>query len=364
MRMNSIIIVGAGPAGSICADYLSQNGFSVILLEKESLPRYKACGGAIPQEMIQEFKIPDSIIQRYFSSIILYHPTMNETLERKGEGAVLWRSDLDSYLTQRACDNGAQLEEQTTVLNITRETNQFHVKTNKRDFKSDWIIAADGVNSTVLRLFGWNKFAPDEIALTMTYEIELSPHIINERLGSDKLHIFFGKNLMGIGYGWLFPKKHVVSVGWGCQLNDIQNTSKQFQEFLNVVHEQIKGGKLIRRAAHLVPVSIRPFYRDKVIAVGDAAGFVDPLSGKGIVYAAWSGLIAGQVLKRIVDKNNTENLLALYEKKLNQAFLANLIAKRNIQQDVYSSDEKILRFMKLWQNHHSTEIALNLWNKE
>jgi hypothetical protein len=54
----------------------------------------------------------------------------------------------------------------------------------------------------------------------------------------------------------------------------------------------------------------------------------------------------------------------LYESKLSKAFLNVLIAKRNIQQDVYSSDENILRFMKLWQNHHSSEIALSLWNEK
>ncbi|MFX1295776.1 MAG: NAD(P)/FAD-dependent oxidoreductase, partial [Promethearchaeota archaeon] len=313
--MNSIIIVGAGPAGATCADFLAKNGFPVIILEKEKLPRYKPCGGAIPKEMIKEFNIPSSIIQRYFKSLILHHIEENVTLERKGEGAILWRSDLDAYLTQRACDNGAQLEDRTKVLNIIKEANQFHIKTNKGQFKSNWIIAADGVNSIVLHEFNWKKFSSDDIALTITHEIKLTKQIIDERLGIDNLHIYFGKNLIGIGYGWLFPKKDIVSVGWGCQLNDIRNSTRQFQEFLDIIHDQIKGGKLIRKAAHLVPVNIRPFYRDQLIAVGDAAGFVDPLSGKGIIYAVWSGLIAGQVLKRVIDKNTGGKFSQLYEKR-------------------------------------------------
>ncbi len=362
--MNSIIVVGAGPAGTMCAEFLAKNGFSVIILEKERLPRYKPCGGAIPKEMIKEFDIPSSIIQRYFNSLILYQVEKDVIIERNGEGAVLWRSDLDNYLTQRACNNGARLQDETIVLNITRDVDKFQISTSKGAFECDWIIAADGVNSTVLRLMNWKKFAPDEIALTITHEIELSKQKIEERLGTDQLHIYFGKKLIGIGYGWLFPKKEVVSVGWGCQLNSIRNTNKQFQEFLSLIHEKIKGGKFKRKAAHLVPVNIRPFYRDKIVAVGDAAGFVDPLSGKGIIYAAWSGIIAGQVLKRIVDKNKIENFYELYEKKLSQAFLTALKAKRNIQGDIYGSNENILRFMKLWQNHRSTEIALSLWNKK
>ncbi len=359
--MNSIIVVGAGPAGATCADFLAKNGIPVIILEKQKIPRYKACGGGIPKEMIKEFKIPESIIERYFNSLTLHQVEENVVLERFGEGAVLWRSDLDAYLTECACANGAQLETETKVINIKRDNNEFKIETNKGSFNSNWIVAADGVNSTVLRSFNWRKFSPDEVAITITHEIELSSSLIEKRLGNDQLHIYFGKKLIGIGYGWLFPKQNVVSVGWGCQLNDIKNTNTQFQEFLKLIHDKIKGGKLLRKAAHMVPVNIRPFYHNQIIAVGDAAGFVDPLSGKGIIYAAWSGLIAGQVLKRVIDRNTKEKFKELYEKKLNQAFLTALKAKRNIQPDVYSSNEKILRFMKLWQNHRSTEIALNLW---
>ena len=362
--MDSIIIVGAGPAGSICAEVLARNGFQVTILEKEKLPRYKACGGAIPQEMIDEFKIPSEIIQRHFNSLILHHIAKDIVIERKGEGAILWRSDLDAFLTQRACNSGAQLQDKTTVINIIKQETEFQVKTDKGTFKCDWLVAADGVNSTVLRACGWRKFFRNELALTITHEIELSKQIIEERLGSDYLHIYFGKEFFGTGYGWLFPKKDIISVGWGCRLTEIRNSNQQFQEFTELIADQIKNGKLKRKAAHLVPVGVRPLYNNRIIATGDAAGFVDPLSGKGIIYAAWSGLIAGQVLKKVTDKNNLDKFKELYEKKLRQAFLTALIAKRDIQPEVYGSDENILRFMKLWQNNRSTKIALSLWKSK
>ncbi|MHA1131184.1 MAG: NAD(P)/FAD-dependent oxidoreductase [Candidatus Helarchaeota archaeon] len=362
--MNSIVIVGSGPAGACCAEFLAKNGFPVTLLEKNILPRYKPCGGAIPEEMVKEFDIPDSIIQRYFTMLVLHHIEENITLERKGRGAVLWRSDLDSYLTQRACDAGAHLQEKNKVLNVQRDQNKFHIWTETNKITSDWIIAADGANSTVLRSFNWKNFSSNEIALTITHEVKLSKSIIDERLGSDNLHIYFGKELIGIGYGWLFPKRDTISVGWGCQLDAIKHSNNQFKKFLDFSSKQLKNGRLTHKAAHLVPTNVRAFYHDRVIAIGDAAGFVDPLSGKGIIYAAWSGLIAGQILKQVLDKNRVDDLEKLYEKKLNHAFLTALKAKRKIQQDVYASNENILKFMKLWQYHRSTEIALRLWKKE
>ncbi|MHA1321865.1 MAG: NAD(P)/FAD-dependent oxidoreductase [Candidatus Helarchaeota archaeon] len=361
MTVKSILIVGAGPAGASCAGFLAKKGFQVILLEKEKIPRYKACGGAIPLEMIKEFKIPAEIIQRNFTSLILHHVSKNVTLARKGEGAVLWRSDLDAFLTDRAVENGADLIDNTPVIGIKRVNNQYKVQTSKDSYETDWIVAADGVNSTVLHKSGWKKFSRTELALTITHEIQLSPKIIEDRLGEDKLHIYFGKNFFGTGYGWLFPKKTIVSVGWGCRFTDIKNSSRQFQEFLDLIHVKIKGGKLIKKAAHLVPVGVRTLYHNQIIATGDAAGLVDPLSGKGIIYAAWSGLIAGQVLRKILETGENDQFKEMYEKKLNSAFLNALKAKRKIQPDVYRTDENILRFMRLWQNHRSTEIALSLW---
>ncbi len=362
--MDSVIIVGAGPAGAVCAETLAKKGFQVILIEKAKLPRYKACGGAIPREMVDEFKIPSDIIQNNFNSLILHHVTKDIVIERKGEGAVLWRSDLDAYLTQRACNFGAQLEEETLVQKILKKDEKLRIITNRGEFTSDWVVAADGVNSTVLQLCGWKKFSRDELAITITHEVKLSKKIIEDRLGSDKLHIYFGKRNFGTGYGWIFPKKEMVSVGWGCRLTEIRNSSKQFKEFTELVKNEIKGGTLKRKSAHLIPVSIRSIYNDRIIATGDAAGFVDPLSGKGIIYAAWSGQIAGQVLKKVIDKNTLDKFKELYEKKLRQAFLTALLAKRDIQPEVYDSDENLLRFMKLWQEHRSTDIALSFWKNK
>lgn len=361
--MDSIIVVGAGPAGSSCAEALAKRGFKVKILEKERLPRYKACGGAIPIEMVDQFKIPHEIIQRYFSSLNLYHISTDLVIERKGEGAVLWRSDLDAFLTERALNQGALLEENTVVRNVIRKNNKIKIKTNKGEFTADWIIAADGVNSVVLRDCGWRKFLRTELALTITHEMQLPVNLIEERLGEKQLHIFFGKKFFGTGYGWLFPKRDVVSVGWGCRFTDIRNSKQQFNHFIELVSDKIKGGKLLRKAAHIIPVGIRSLYKDRVVAVGDAAGLVDPLSGKGIIYAAWSGQIAGQVLKDAIDKENIKIIHEKYEKKLNAAFLNALRAKRDIQPEVYGSDENIVRFMKLWENYRSTEIAFKLWKE-
>jgi len=71
-----IIVVGAGPGGSIAAKIAADKGYSVCLLEKENLSsggRYKACGGAMAWELIEKIKFPEDKIDRVVEKLILHH---------------------------------------------------------------------------------------------------------------------------------------------------------------------------------------------------------------------------------------------------------------------------------------------------
>ncbi|MHA1301407.1 MAG: NAD(P)/FAD-dependent oxidoreductase [Candidatus Helarchaeota archaeon] len=358
-----VAIVGSGPAGSMAAKTLGNAGFEVILLEKDKLPRYKVCGGAIPQEFVENMKIPEDIIERKFDSLILHH--LGDEIFRKGEGACVWRSDLDSFMTGLATSSNAVLKEGTRILRANYKNELYNLYTKDSKIQSKILIAADGVPSIILKSFGWKSFPKIDIAQTMTYEIQLTEKKINERLGETSIHLYFGKkDICDIGYAWLFPKRDVISVGWGCQLSHIRNVRNEFQNFLKIVKDYIKDGVVIKKAAHMCPVGFQEqFNNDGLIAVGDAAGFVDPLSGKGIAYAAASGVIAGKVIKKALEAEDMTIISNEYEKRLDREFLKALKAKKRIQPDVYRTEKNIRRFLELWKDHRSTIIALRLWKK-
>ncbi|NHI92577.1 MAG: NAD(P)/FAD-dependent oxidoreductase [Candidatus Lokiarchaeota archaeon] len=364
MKIWDISIIGAGPGGTSAAKSLSSKGFDTIIFEKDKLPRYKVCGGAIPQEFVEQIKLPDEIIDRKFDFLTLHHSN-GKIIDRKGKGACLWRSKLDNHLTKLAIEDGATLKDATKIIDVNYDENKrlYCLKTKKEEFLSKILIISDGVPSILDQKFNFPKFPSNYMAQTITHEIEFdSKKMVDDRFG-DNLHLWFGKEIVEIGYAWIFPKTKVVSVGWGCQINVLKNIREKFENFLNIVKDLIKGGKTIKKAAHMVPVGIRRKFVDEkgLIAIGDAAGFVDPLSGKGIAYAALSGYILGNVVKKALESNELQIIPQKFEKKLNREFLSSLKEKGKIKEDVYKNNENIVKFLELWKDHRSTEIASKLW---
>ena len=86
MNDYDIIIIGAGPGGSAAAKIAAENGYSTCFFDKESIResgRYKACGGAIAWELIEEIDYPEEKISRIIESLELHHID-GETFSKKG----------------------------------------------------------------------------------------------------------------------------------------------------------------------------------------------------------------------------------------------------------------------------------------
>jgi len=358
-----ILVVGAGPGGSIAAKVAAENGYNVCVIEKESLKnngRYKACGGAMAWELIEEINYPEDKIGRIIEYLELHHMD-GEIYSKEGKGAVVWRSIFDKFLNEMAINSGAIIKESESLLEIEKKDNRYIIITNKSKYSARYIIAADGTTSTTLKKLGWPFFDSKNIILTITKEMKSSKDKIDKVLGKDKVHLFFGiKELIPVGYAWLFPKKDIITVGWGNQINLIKNSRKEFTKFenLNFVQNALKGSHLEIFKPHLIPVGLRPkLYDDNVFAVGDAGGIVDPISGKGIPYAMMSGQIAINTIKWGEDKDKTEKLGKQYERNLDKKFLRILKAKRLARDKIFSNDENLKKFLSLWEKYRSSEIV-------
>jgi flavin-dependent dehydrogenase len=185
---------------------------------------------------------------------------------------------------------------------------------------------------------------------------------IDERLGKDKVHLYFGiENLIPVGYAWLFPKADHITVGWGNQINLIKNSREEFQKFvsLSTVEKSLRGSEEAVFKPHLIPVGLRPqLYKEKVIAVGDAGGIVDPISGKGIPYAMMSGQIAVETIKKCENKDRIKRIGEYYKKTLDRKFLKILELKRQARDRIFNDEKSLKNFLSLWETHRSSEIVM------
>ena len=364
MKNFDIIIIGAGPGGSVAAKVASENGYSTCILEKEMLGekgRYKACGGATAWELIEEINYPEEKIGRVIESLELHHVD-GESYSKKGKGAVVWRSTFDKFLTDMAVDSGALLKEKELMINIEKVDDFYKISTDKDNYTAKYIIAADGVTSPTLKLLNWPFFKSEDLILTITKEMKTTKSNIDKTLGHDTVHLFFGiESLVRVGYAWLFPKTERITVGWGNQINLVKNSREEFKKFLALplVKLALNNSTMETFKPHLIPVGLRSkLYGDNVFAIGDAGGIVDPISGKGIPYAMMSGQFAIETIKTCEIKDKLDKLGSVYERNLDKKFLRVLKAKRILRDTIFQSDENLKKFLSLWENHRSSEIAM------
>ncbi|MFX1329221.1 MAG: NAD(P)/FAD-dependent oxidoreductase [Promethearchaeota archaeon] len=359
-----IFIIGAGPGGSIAGEVAAENGYKTCIIEKDVIGdkgRYKACGGAIAWELVEEIDYPEDKISRKFESLELHHVD-GDRYSKKGKGVTIWRNIFDKFLSDMAVNSGVILKESEPLISIEKKDGFYRIHTKKGKYTGKYIIASDGATSTTLKLLGWPYFEKENIILTITKEMKTSRENINQKLGNDAIHAFFGiKSLIPVGYAWLFPKSETITVGWGNQINLVKNSREEFKKFENqpFVKNSLKNSELSIFKPHLIPVGLRPkLYEDNVFAIGDAGGIVDPISGKGIPYAMMSGKIAIETIIQCEKRDKLDKLGIYYEKNLDKKFLRVLKAKRIARNQIFQSDENLKKFLSLWERYRSSEIIL------
>jgi geranylgeranyl reductase family protein len=315
-----VIIVGAGPAGGMCAYELSKNNISVLIIEKERLPRYKTCAGGLtkkayeilPKDFLNlvendTYRVDLTLNHRWGFSKITSFPIVK----------MVMRDKLDYFLIKRAEDWGARLLDKTVIKSIAELPDCVHVSTEVRNFKSKIIVGADGIAGCVARSLELRKRPICGIAL----EGELTPrHDLSQLKGfNGSLHLDF--NVIPKGYGWIFPKKEHLSVGVFTTLPQMRDIKRHFATYLNqkglangYQTESLKG--------HQIPIGGKKqeiLNSRRGILIGDAAGLADPITGEGIYFALRSGQIAAEVIRNFI--NNPNLALDEYTRKVNSEII-------------------------------------------
>lgn len=347
--MYDVIVVGAGPAGSTAARYLSKDGLNVLLLDKDGFPRRKTCAGGLCRH-IDSFSYIHSLLMdknliksvcrgsktispsdRYEYSYISSYPLFYNVL----------REEFDSRLVDLAVDMGVEFRDNTTAKSVNILSNgDIEVSTEQRSYRCRVLAVADGalgfIGSYVRKMIGVESWWRNNLGVAVASEFKVDEDFIDENYGEERKAVINLRWASLHGYAWVFPKRGTVNIGFGGMWDEMKSIDIQ-REFNRYVDYLKNRGFLPRDVGYPkvygAPLPgggpISKVYHGNILLLGDAAGFVSPLSGEGIYYAMESGRIAS-------------NVISSYE---NREFIG-----RNYQRNCFTSFGRDLRFLRFYKS--------------
>lgn len=340
--MKRVAVLGGGPAGSVAAARLAAAGLDTVLLD-EKLAWEKPCGGGITYKAYHQypFLIENATPRKTVTETVLSETKHGSVTMKLAQPLVIYsRIDLNRMLLERAGKSGARIEKQR-VLGIERAGAKWRIKTRGGSIDSDYCIVATGARNS-LRGFGTEWTAADTM-------FALGYFVPEERQRID-IQFFSGFE----GYIWVFPRCGHLSVGICGKGVPASSLRQRLEQWMREREIPFKDAVFY---GHALPALERPSWRtnrisgDGWVAVGDAAGFVDPVTGEGIYYAIRSGDLAAQTVlneahapqekhkayRRLLHNDFTEDL----------TFAAGLAKRFFIQRFLHSSvPGRMIEFMR------------------
>ena len=357
-----VVVVGAGPAGSTAAKYLAEKGVKTLLIDKESFPRDKPCGGGLPTRVMKQFPYIEDFIDSISYGSVTHSSSLKYKLDFVREKPLLvtvLRKDFDYRLVKIAIEKGVVFIDGKTVTDIKNLKNKPKIVLNDgQEIESKIVIGCDGMRSIVAEKAQLSE-KTDDFCICLIQEQPMSTKQLDQYFTKKRMMHLFIKTQGIAGYGWIFPKKKSVNVGMGEfeSAADAKRPKPNFKEIYAKYIDTLKENKILPsdfkienlKGATIPVFPLKKTYADHVLLCGDAAGFINPITGEGIYYAMVSGEIAADVVAEALNAHDaSEEFLSRYQK---------------IWKDEFGKDLKVLgRFNNQWGK--SSERFVRLLSKD
>lgn len=291
-----VLVVGGGPAGSLSAYHLAKAGLRVGIVDLGRFPRTKACGGGVQVRTEDAIPFAWSPVIRSSISAVEFTCKFGRRFVRHYDNPLVHcvlRAEFDNFLLERAVEAGAKLHEGVRVEKASTHQGGTSIETSRGTMHARYLIGADGANSVVSRLLNQRSDFFWQAAVYL--ELPLGSFQAS-RLQMDRLRVDWGT--LPSGYAWIFPKGDVVNIGAGCPTQLARYLKSYLKAFLHAEGLASSCSEDLRIQGHQLPTMTArtTVARDNVLLVGDAAGFVEPLTGEGISYACHGAKVLARTL--------------------------------------------------------------------
>jgi len=311
--MKLVAILGGGPAGAFAAERLASAGLDTIVFD-EKLAWEKPCGGGLTYKAYHTypFLIENNTPKKLIAEMVLSAPRAKAATLRLSQPLLIYsRIDLNRMMLERAESAGARIEK-ARVLETTRTSTGWRLRTSSGSLDADFCILATGARNP-LRDLGTQLTAQDTMSTLGYYvagdqtqiDIQFLPHLE--------------------GYIWVFPRCGHLSVGICGKGEPAASLRKRLESYMAQKGLCSKGATFY---SHLLPsLETAAWKKNRVagegwMAVGDAAGLVDPITGEGLYYALRSADLAAKAL--LAEIGGLADRLQTYRRLLRRDFAADL----------------------------------------
>jgi geranylgeranyl reductase family protein len=308
------IIVGAGPAGSVTAFHLARRGLRVLIIEKASLPRYKACGGGLTSKALRNlpFDVGPVVELQAIGGMLTYQGRLILKVDTARPIASLVRRDLfDRYLASKAVEAGATLYDGLAYTGYEEQEDLITAITSQGNYSGRVLVGADGVRSRVARQAG---LLPErEIGVALEAELAVPGSGLSEQ----GFYATFDFGALPYGYGWVFPKRDHLSAGVFHARPGKDALLRDYLKSFIDSQEVLAHNETVNLRGHHIPLGGHPqaLHKERLLLVGDAANLADPWLGEGLYYAILSGMLAADAITQALEADSLD--LSAYTLRVN-----------------------------------------------
>ena len=327
VMQRDIVIIGGGPAGASAAITAARAGLSVTLCEKAPYGRDKVCGdGLTPRAIaaLNDLRINHSVAHRIDGLRMIAGKKERElswpsTTRFPNHGAVWPRQKFDTHLIDVAIASGADVRFNSEALPLLEDGRVVGVTVGGENIRASLTILAAGAQGQAAKMLGAERDPNEPFGLAIRAYAPTPRHAERHLEACLSLRDEHGTAVPG--YGWMFPAGDgTVNIGVGA-LSTMKgfkklNLNTLLDQYAALVRESWTLGDYVEKPrAWRLPMSCTRRHGPGWVAVGDAAGFVNPMNGEGIDYGLESGMLA---VEKFIEDPTTAPVV--YDREVGERF--------------------------------------------